>query len=500
MTRFRRQVGFLTFAMLVLAVTGAAAQEGWVQVATPNFTVVANGGDKRARDIALQFERYRAAIQSGWPWARPQLDRPVVVIAAKDEATMKLLVPQYWERGSRMQPASVFATAPDAYFIAVRSDLRDEDNQNSNPYQTSYWSYTMLALTSAFEHPLPLWFRNGFAAVLSNSLVRSDHIDFGRPIDEHLRTLQTGVRLNMTEFLTLDAKSRYYMDSATRPNFEAQSWAVLHYLLFGREDQRAVNELAKLLLEGKSSVDAVRQVFGSVEALDHEFVLYRRQQVFRYLKMNTPNTVSVEGFTTRKLEPLQVTAIRAQYHVATGRPADARKLVETLKGQSPVPAAVFDIEAVLLDREDKPGEARAMYARAAEANTDNFFSLYRLATLEQQPNPDAARLARMETLLRRSIASNNGFAPAHVFLANVLSSQNKAAEAVPIATRGAALDPSAASARLALARAFWGASKQGEARGQALAARALADSDQERAAVQALLEFFDRSTAAATTR
>ena len=53
----RPRVCFLTLAILFLAVSGAAAQEGWVQVTTPNFTVVANGGERRAKG-------YRAAVRA----------------------------------------------------------------------------------------------------------------------------------------------------------------------------------------------------------------------------------------------------------------------------------------------------------------------------------------------------------------------------------------------------------------------------------------------------
>ena len=492
----RPHVSLVAAVMLFLVATDAAAQDGWVQVTTPNFTVVANGGDKRARDIALQFERYREAVQTGWGWARQQLDRPVVVIAARDEPTMKMLAPAYWEKGSRMQPVSVFATAPDAYFIALRSDVRDEDNANNNPYQTSYWSYTSLALASAFEHPLPLWFRNGFAAVLSNSIVRNDHIDFGRPPDDMLRVLQTNIRLTMGEFLRLDQQSRYYTDSQTRSNFDAQCWAVVHYLLFGLAEKQpdAANRLVTLLLGGKSSVDAVTEVFGSVDALDREFVLYRQRRVYQFLRVDAPNTVSAATFTSRPMDSTQVTALRARYHLATGRLADARALLDTLKARPTTAPAVFEIDALLLDREGRRDEARAAFVRAADANSDNFFSLYRLATLEWPTTADPARQARVEALLRRAVAANNAFGPAHTNLAIILTSQNKATEAVDIARRGAVLAPTDSGARLTFARALWGASRRDEARGHALAARGLADSDQERAAVQATLEFFDRAT------
>jgi predicted Zn-dependent protease len=126
--------------------------------------------------------------------------------------------------------------------------------------------------------------------------------------------------------------------------------------------------------------------------------------------------------------------------------------------------------------------------------------LYRLARFETQQTTDAAHLARAEALLRRAIAANSAFAPAHSFLADVLTSEDKAAEAVEFARRGALLDQSDVSARLTLARALWAAGRTSDARGQALAARALADRELERAAAQDLLDTFDRSVPAGATR
>src|ERR1044071_9206946 len=106
----------------------AAAADTWLQVTSPHFTVVTNAGEKRGREVAWQFEQIRAAMLALWPWMKGELDRPVLVVAAKDENTMKLLVPQYWEKGGRgNHPDSVFVSAPDRHYIALRADARAED-------------------------------------------------------------------------------------------------------------------------------------------------------------------------------------------------------------------------------------------------------------------------------------------------------------------------------------------------------------------------------------
>jgi hypothetical protein len=158
----------LLLTCLLLATPVRSAAQEWVEIKSPSFTVVSNAGEGRARDIAWQFEQIRGAILAGWPWARAQLDRPVIVIAVRDESSMKSLAPEYWE-GDTVRPSSIFVTAADRHYIALRSDVRTEDSTNVNPYQASFWSYSTLALDAAFDRPLPLWFTNGLAGVLSNS-------------------------------------------------------------------------------------------------------------------------------------------------------------------------------------------------------------------------------------------------------------------------------------------------------------------------------------------
>ena len=72
----RRLVVLLVLMVCLPSVAGA--DDPWIEVKSPNFIVVSNAGDGRARNIAWQFEQIRAAIQIGWPWARVQLDRPVI--------------------------------------------------------------------------------------------------------------------------------------------------------------------------------------------------------------------------------------------------------------------------------------------------------------------------------------------------------------------------------------------------------------------------------------
>ncbi len=482
---------------LVLAIPSAAlAQEAWVRVTSPNFTVITNARERDGRRIATQFERIRSAITGTFPWAKAQLDRPVVVLGARDEATMKRLVPRYWEPGSQVKPSSVLSTGPDTHFIALRVDVQGEDTPDQSPYQAAYWSYAALALETGFEVRMPLWFRNGLAGLLSNSIVRDNRVEFGRQFAPYIRMLNNEPRLKTTELMNITADSSYYREAISRQRFDAQSWAIAHYLLFGdgKPNAVALNRIVELIGQGRTSQDAIATVYGSVEAFEQGYLNYFRRPLLVYAVVETQISVAESAYTFERLAPATAQATEIGMHVAMGNAAGARTLISAAERQPPVAAAVFDAEGVLLDREDKDDEARLSYSKAADAASTSFYTLYRLAVLEWSASADAAALTRRQGLLTRAITANPRFGPAHSMLADTFLSARQYAEAIAPARSGVTLQPASVSARLVLARALWATDQRGDARGMALGARALADSDDERRQVQSVLDFFDRAS------
>ena len=480
--------------LMVCLPSVAGADDPWIEVKSPNFIVVSNAGDGRARNIAWQFEQIRAAIQIGWPWARVQLDRPVIVVAAKDENSMKLLVPGFWEKSSRdTRPASVLGTGAAAHYIALRSDVRADDTVGINPYVSSYWSYSALTLNEAFERPLPLWFRNGLAELLSNSIVRDSEIQFGRAIPWNVASLQQDGRLRLSELVTLDSSSPYYMNGTTRSRFDAQSWGVMHYMLFGLPDGGSrVNQLAELLLKGSPSVDAIHKVFGSVDALETAYLNYHKKPITQYARLKVETNASSKNFPVRALTTGESAGVHAAVHATFGRPVEARAAIAAAGANRGV--GTYDVEALLLDREGKRDEARSAYAKAVELNSESFYTHYRLATLLWTASADADLLRRLETLLRRSVALNNLNSPSQAFLADTIARGSTPGDAVPIAMRAASLDPTSATARMTLARVLGRVGQRDEAIGHARAARVLAGTDDERGAAEELIAFLTPRT------
>ena len=83
-------------AFVALAGSGAAhAAETWIEVKTPNFTVVSNAGEGTAQKTAGEFEQVRSAYAKLWPWAHLAQGTATIVLALKDDATLRRWAPGF---------------------------------------------------------------------------------------------------------------------------------------------------------------------------------------------------------------------------------------------------------------------------------------------------------------------------------------------------------------------------------------------------------------------
>ncbi len=109
--------GFCFFACMF----AYAGEKRWVEVRSPHFRVLSDGSDKDARRIAREFEQMRTVFASGFPNLRLDSGAPLLVLAPRDEPSMKALAPQLWkEKGAK--PAGYFQHGWEKQFAVVRLD------------------------------------------------------------------------------------------------------------------------------------------------------------------------------------------------------------------------------------------------------------------------------------------------------------------------------------------------------------------------------------------
>jgi len=478
-----KRIATLSIALWIalMAVDRAEAADTWTETKSANFTIWSNAGDRQARDLLWQLEQIRFAVRTLWPWTL-ELTRPMLVFGVKDESSMKALAPKYWEQKGGVRPVGVWVTGPDQYYMVIRTDVRVEENQLINPYQSSYFSYVTLILNSSFARDLPLWFSRGLAGVQSNTIVRDNQILLGPPITWHLERLQSDARLKLADLIAVTRSSKEYTQGDGLARFDAQAWALMHFLMFGQNAARrqAISTFAELLDKGQEPVAAFVKAFGPVEKLENDFAAYINRRLYVYQQFDLDKGITRATFTSRPLTAAQAAAGLASLHVAMGRPTEARALISESRKSEPNSPEAYAAEAQLLWSQDSRDQANAAFLKAAELGSTSAHVYYRAAaSMRGSSRPDDATLQRIEQYLVRSTELNPKHARSYAELGEVRSTLKKSPDDVitPLAT-AVKLDPTDPWIRIAASRAFWRLNRLEEARNVARIAISLARDDE----------------------
>jgi Flp pilus assembly protein TadD len=483
-------------AFLVAAWSGAAglagAAETWIEVKTANFTVVSNAGEGTAQRTAREFEQVRAAYAKVWPWAHLAQGRPTVILALKNEATLRRWAPGYYEVKGGIDVVSGSAIGADRQYLLVRTDYRP-DNAQVTPNFNLYRAYLGVLISGSFERRLPLWLSNGLAEVLGNTSVRDKEILAGQPVPWEFRRFNQGFRIPLRAILDARAESALLNKEDERAQFDAQTYVLVHYLLYGDRGAHApaLNRFLQLWLAGRAHDQALAEAFGDLAALEAELPSYATRRILSYARFEAGAAVGGEGPTVRVLAPAEVAGLQAAVHVAMNRPVEAQAAIREARSGDPRSPLSYDAEGLLADRDrDKPRATQA-YAQAVELGSTSAYSHYRAAQLGWKPQPDAAALAALRQGLEHAIELNGSYADAYSFLAEVLAQQGEGQAALARAERAVALEPGGAYHRVALGRVLNQLGRVDEARKSAELGLQLANNDGERSNAERFLLFLN---------
>ncbi len=491
-----KRIASLSVALLVLLALAppraAAAPEKWTETKSAHFLVWSNANDRSTRDLLWQLEQIRFAVSTLWPWTRLNLAKPMLVLAVKDEPSMKTLAPAFWEKKGGVRPVSVWLSGADQHYMAIRVDLQGEDGVLINPYTSAYFSYVNLILTSSFDRDLPLWFSRGLAGVLSNTIVRGNEILLGPPIPWHLERLREGPRLRMKDLIAVTRTSREYTQENGLGRFDAQAWSLVHYLMFGNNAARqaGINTFVSLVNGGTESESAFAEAFGLISGLEKDFAGYIDRSLFSYRQFVVDWQTKREQFTSRPLTPAESAAGRAAFHAGMGRPTEARTLIDEARKADPNSGNSYLAEALLLQQENKKDESSAAFVKAASLGSTSPHAYYRAGmSMWGNGRPDDAALRQMDTYFSRAAELNPLSGAFFAALAEVRSAQKKPeADVVALLSKAVALNPSDPWTRIAAARSLWRIDKVEEARKVARVALALSGDDaQARAEAEQLI-------------
>ena len=486
LSQFSRLALFLAILLLVHPAPTSPADhfDNWVEVRSPNFTVVSNAGDREARRIAAQFEEIREVFHAAFPTLRTDLGKPVLIFALKNEDSIKSLLPAYWETKGHSHPAGFYVTREERDFVLVRTDLEGE-----NPYEIAYHEYTHALVRLNFRD-IPVWMNEGLAEYLGNTVIGDKEVQIGKIAPGHLEILRTNKLIPIDTLFQVDENSPYYNEQNRTSVFYAESWALVHYLMLDA-DARKRQLLANFLNAWAASdnqIEAAQKTFGDLKKFSQVMEAYARQQRFYVGHLKLAVHDDPKGYPGRSLSVAETQALRGIFFVYTQRPAEAKAVLDEALAANPNSPVVHEGLGLFawFSKQD-PQTAEDEFAKAAPQTPPNYLPYYMAAMLRSRTRSGAASPADSLADLDKVIQMNPRFAPAYAVAANLYSRDpNQHDKAISMGKQAVLLDPANLNYAISYGFVLVNVGKTADANNLAAMIAKAAHTSHDRANLQAL--------------
>ena len=490
-----RFVRFLIAIQVVLLPASRAVPQDktqkWTEVQSPHFTVVTDGSERQGRRLADQFEAIRSVFEQTLR-LRVESGKPFVVMAFKDERSMRAAMPGFWEKKGQAHPAGGFLSGGDKIYAFIRLEAGGE-----NPYFIVYHEYTHMVLDLNVRS-LPLWMSEGLAEFYSYSTIREKEVSLGRPDAYLIQTLREGKLLPLAELFRVTHDSPHYTEEARVPMFYAESWALTHYLMLGERTEAGqrnrLSQFLSLLGRGVDQDEATRQVFDDPNKLQAALGRYVERFAFPYVWIKTKSAGTPKDFGARVLSPAETAARLGDFQLRNGRPQDAKPFLEEALRLQPDLAPAQESLGFLFMRQGDRAEALRWFDRAIASDSRSFLAHYYHATLTLIELGTTDGAGQAEASLARALQLNPYFAPAYVALARLyLRDDQKLDRALELVRKAVDLEPGSFSNQMMLGSVLVRLGRYEEALKLAKTMELSARSQVEKNMVQSLIESLNRA-------
>jgi len=443
----RHSLPFTCFLFLTISI--AHAEQQWVEVTSPHFSVLTDAGEKRGRDVALRFEQMRTAFGVLFQKMNVNTAVKLQIIAYRNGKELRQVAPLY--EGKPISLAGFFLgggshgmpnNGEDREYIAL--DLSAENN-----WGTVFHEYAHLLINSNFP-PTPLWFDEGFAEYCSSLKVDKKEIAIGLPRPDLPVILSENRWLNLLDLFRVGHDSKIYNRDDRRSVFYAQSWITVHYFMSkGVATMKQVGTYNRLTRDPHIAVpDAIRQAFGlEPEQLQKAIETYFKTSNVLYFKAPAPPGIDDIAVQSRTVDDTESKTIFADldFHTRDYRARGLAAFEEILTRQPDNPIANRALGYAALQKRDweKAGEH---FQRAVTQATKDPQVHYFLALLMSRKSMSSGRapddLETMKKELNTAISLDPNFADAYSLLGVALSYDPKhKEEAVNALRKAMALNP-----------------------------------------------------------
>ena len=397
--------------------TIAAGKDTWVSVRTKNFLLVGNANEKDIKQIGLKLEQFREVFTRFFPNINFKTPVPTTVVVFKNASS-------YAPFRIREKSSGHFQSGPDVNYIALTSDIKGEG------FSVIFHEFTHLLVNNNFRNA-PVWFNEGLAEYYSQFHMSEDQrVVLGYPIVNHVLLLRRNKLLPLRTLFEVDHKSAYYNEADKTSIFYAQSWALMHYLMIGKEGRdQGLDKFSTLLNSRVQSEQAFQQAFGvTFDAMEIELRNYVAQDRYKVRLANFAGELKLDTATeATKLTEAEALAYQGDLLAHSNRLKEAYPYLEQAVKLDPNLAMAHTALGMSYYKDGKTTAAHASLERAVAANSQNYLAHYYYAYVLSGANDASPTIAmytpeltaKMRGHLQKAIALRPDFLDSYNILAYV---------------------------------------------------------------------------------
>ena len=421
-----------------LAYGSAAKEKPWLEVRSPHFRVLTDASAGDARRVAREFEQLRDVFASQYPGFRLESGAPLLIFAARDEETAKSLAPYLW-KAKGAKPVGYFQQSWERKFALIRLDAW---NTGFGGHQIVFHEYTH-SLLHINAHWLPAWMDEGIAEFYAYTRFRENDTLIGTPTDRY-STLRWKSPIPIETLISVDHRSPYYHDEDKVQMFYAESWALIHYMLFGpnMEGGKKLNEFFTKLQQGTEQKKAFQEVFGSFKEMDNALDGYVHQFQLQAGVIKNKPQMNEKDYPSRVLTMAETQAEIGGYHLWTHDVSNAHSYVsDALQNDSKLGLA-HEEQGFLDFFDGKDEESLQEFTKAFAADSSLYLSLFAKTMLSPIAASNApADQEAFKKALNAVLAINSKYAPAYVQLSRLAVRQGDLTMAYGYSRKAEDLEP-----------------------------------------------------------
>jgi tetratricopeptide (TPR) repeat protein len=430
-----RSTGVLAVLLLVSTVVTRAGERPWTEVRSPNFRVLTNGSADDGRRVALQFEQMRAVFIEAFPNMRVDSGAIFTVLAPRDEESMKAMAPSAM-KNAPSSVAAFFRRGWDREYVVVRLD-KNKPGHNS----AAYYDYIDTLLNINFQW-LPRWLAVGLAEFYGNVRFEEDQVYVGAP---HPRAslLRRSTLIKLEDLISENPWQKYGNDEQRMAMYDAESWALVHYLFFGEgmDQGEKLNKFYRAILRREDQKKAFQEAFGSFDAVEKGVIAYANRFKFPSYSIKNPPQIHEKDFPSRITTEAETDAELGAFRCFARDWQDARQSIDDALREDPNLPLAHETLGFIDFADGKDQEAADELTKAIAADPHLYLSRFYKAMISAHRPTGQLDQSALRTAMYGVISINPKFAPAYVELALAMARHGDFNDALTAAQRAESLEP-----------------------------------------------------------